>query len=109
MAIQPLFWFYTNFRTICSVSVMPLYFDMDCIESVDYFSCSVTQLCLTLCNPVGLARQAPLSMEFSRQDRLFWVVWMFLLYLFIWLCWVLVAAHKIFYLCCSFQDLSCGM
>ena len=35
--------------------------------------CLVTQLCLTLCDPMDLtfpygARQAPLSMEFSRQE-----------------------------------------
>ena len=28
----------------------------------------VTQLCLTLCEPMDLARQAPLSMIFSRQE-----------------------------------------
>ena len=32
--------------------------------------CSVTQSCATLCNPMDLAQQAPLSMEFSRQE--FW-------------------------------------
>ena len=26
------------------------------------------QLCLTVCNPKTVARQAPLSMEFSRQE-----------------------------------------
>ena len=29
----------------------------------------VTQLCLTLCNPTDLVYQAPLSMEFSRQEH----------------------------------------
>ena len=34
----------------------------------------VTQSCLTLCNPVDyIACQAPLSMEFSRQE--YWSVW----------------------------------
>ena len=28
----------------------------------------VAQLCLTLCNPMAVTRQAPLSMEFSRQE-----------------------------------------
>ena len=28
----------------------------------------VTQLCPTLCNPMDLVHQAPLSMEFSRQE-----------------------------------------
>ena len=28
----------------------------------------VAQLCLTLCNPLAVARQAPLSMGFSRQE-----------------------------------------
>ena len=28
----------------------------------------VTQLCLTLCDPMDRAHQAPLSMEFPRQD-----------------------------------------
>ena len=28
----------------------------------------VTQQCLTLCDPMTIARQAPLSMEFSRQE-----------------------------------------
>ena len=28
----------------------------------------VAQLCLTLCNPMECSRQAPLSMEFSRQE-----------------------------------------
>ena len=28
----------------------------------------VTQLCLTLCNPWTIGHQAPLSMEFSRQE-----------------------------------------
>ena len=32
------------------------------------YCCSVTKLCLTLCDPMDLARQAPLSMEFSRQE-----------------------------------------
>ena len=30
--------------------------------------CSVTQLCLTLCDPWTIACQAPLSMAFSRQE-----------------------------------------
>ena len=30
--------------------------------------CLVTQLCPTLCNPMDWARQAPLSMEFSKQE-----------------------------------------
>ena len=30
--------------------------------------CSVTKLCLTLCTPCTKAGQAPLSMEFSRQE-----------------------------------------
>ena len=30
--------------------------------------CLVAKLCLTLCDPHGLARQAPLSLEFSRQE-----------------------------------------
>ena len=29
---------------------------------------SVAQLCLILCNPMTVAHQAPLSMEFSRQE-----------------------------------------
>ena len=29
---------------------------------------SVTQSCLTLCDPMDCSRQAPLSMEFSRQE-----------------------------------------
>ena len=33
----------------------------------------VTQSCLTLCDPVGCARQAALSMEFSRQES--WSGW----------------------------------
>ena len=28
----------------------------------------VTQSCLTLCNPMAVARQAPLSLEFFRQE-----------------------------------------
>ena len=31
-------------------------------------ACSVTQLCPTLCSPWTVAQQAPLSMEFSRQE-----------------------------------------
>ena len=30
--------------------------------------CLVPKLCCTLCNPMNLARQAPLSMGFSRQE-----------------------------------------
>ena len=30
--------------------------------------CSVAQSCLTLCNPMPVAHQAPLSMGFSRQE-----------------------------------------
>ena len=30
--------------------------------------CARAQLCPTLCNPMGSAYQAPLSMEFSRQE-----------------------------------------
>ena len=30
--------------------------------------CLVTQLCPTLCDPMEVAHQAPLSMEFSRQE-----------------------------------------
>ena len=30
--------------------------------------CSVAKLCLTLCNPMDVARQAPLSMGFLRQE-----------------------------------------
>ena len=33
------------------------------------YCCSVTKLCLTLCDPMDLARQAPLSMGFSRQEH----------------------------------------
>ena len=32
------------------------------------YCCSVTKLCLTLCDPMDLARQAPLSMGFPRQE-----------------------------------------
>ena len=32
-------------------------------------ACLVFQSCLTLCNPWTVARQAPLSMEFSRQEH----------------------------------------
>ena len=109
------FMFYTNFRAICSVSVMPLYFDMDCIESVDCFSFSVTQLCPTLCNPMDLACQAFLSMEFSRQDRLFWVVWTF----FFFGCAgsqlqhtrssVFVAAFRILVVACDLLVAACGI
>ena len=31
--------------------------------------CLVAQLCLTLCDPWTVAHQAPLSMEFSRQEH----------------------------------------
>ena len=31
-------------------------------------ACSVAKLCPTLCNPMDLAHEAPLSMEFSRQE-----------------------------------------
>ena len=31
-------------------------------------TCSVPQLCLALCNPLTVAHQAPLSLEFSRQE-----------------------------------------
>ena len=47
------------------------YFDRDCIESVDCFGgvCMlVIQSCLTLWNPWTVACQAPLSMEFSKQE-----------------------------------------
>ena len=40
------------------VTVTKLYFCM----------CSVAQSCLSLCKPVDVAHQAPLSMEFSRQE-----------------------------------------
>ena len=30
--------------------------------------CLVAKSCLTFCNPMTVARQAPLSMEFSRQE-----------------------------------------
>ena len=43
----------------------------DCTESLVYDSavlCSVAPLCPTLCNPMDVARQAPLSMEFPRQE-----------------------------------------
>ena len=30
--------------------------------------CSVAQLCLTLCDPMDCSHQAPLSVEFSRQE-----------------------------------------
>ena len=32
------------------------------------YCCLVTQSCLTLCNLIDLAHQAPLSLEFSRQE-----------------------------------------
>ena len=35
--------------------------------------CSVTQLCLTLCDPVDCTHQDPLSMRFSRQE--YWSQW----------------------------------
>ena len=34
----------------------------------DVCVCSVAQSCLTLCNPLDCNHQAPLSMEFSRQE-----------------------------------------
>ena len=34
----------------------------------DVCVCSVAQSCLTLCNPMDCNHQAPLSMEFSRQE-----------------------------------------
>ena len=33
--------------------------------------CSVVQLCLTVCDPWTIACQAPLAMEFSRQE--YWI------------------------------------
>ena len=36
----------------------------------------VAQSCMTLCNPMDLAHQAPLSMGFSRQEH--WSGWPFL-------------------------------
>ena len=44
------------------------------LRSISYFimyalhTCSVTQLCLTLCKPMTVAHQVPLSMKFSRQE-----------------------------------------
>ena len=37
------------------------------IFKISLFICVCAQSCLILCNPIDLARQAPLSMEFSRQ------------------------------------------
>ena len=41
-----------------------------CSEIVSYLCCfcSVTQFSLTLCNPVSVAHQSPLSLGFSRQE-----------------------------------------
>ena len=44
------------------------------LRSISYFimyalhTCSVTQLCLTLCKPMTVAHQVSLSMKFSRQE-----------------------------------------
>ena len=40
---------------------------------MEYYTCSVMQLCLMLCDPI--ARQAPLSMGFPRQE--YWSGWPF--------------------------------
>ena len=39
----------------------------------------------------------------------FLFVWFFFKYLFMWLYWDLVAACRVFNLCCSMQSLSCNM
>ena len=41
-----------------------------CLHEDDSLKMSVPQLCLTLCDPI--AHQAPLSVEFSRQELLEW-------------------------------------
>ena len=37
-------------------------------DSIKYVLCSVAKSCLTLCDPMDCSYQAPLSMEFSRQE-----------------------------------------
>ena len=41
---------------------------IDMYNTLCVYVCLVTRLCLTLCDPWTVARQAPLSMEFSRQE-----------------------------------------
>ena len=45
---------------------------------------------------------------FLEADALYYAEAQTNLYLFIWLCWVLVVAHGMFRLCCGMPALSCG-
>ena len=40
---------------------------MRCVDTMEYYVCAQSRP--TLCDPMGVARQAPLSMEFSRQEH----------------------------------------
>ena len=53
---------------ILAENVSPICIDDICFSNKILCVCSVTQLCLTLCDPMGAAHQAPLSMAFSRQE-----------------------------------------
>ena len=48
-----------------------LLLSLNCLCSLyimDWLACKVAQSCPALCNPISLAYQVPLSMEFSRQE-----------------------------------------
>ena len=49
-------------------AVTEIYNDHDLTGRAYYVCVLVTQSCLTLCNPMDLAHQAPPSMEYSRQE-----------------------------------------
>ena len=53
-------------------NVRCLVFNVECLVTLGYHfllsACSVAQLCLTLCDPQTVARQAPLSLGFSMQE-----------------------------------------
>ena len=77
-----LFWIVTSYQTCSSWmfspihkwpchSVVHFFFFAEaffCLMYMLYHACTVTQSCPTLCGPLTVTRQSPLSMEFSTQD-----------------------------------------
>ena len=56
-------------RLLVYLSIWLFWFEEDMVVPVhSHCCCLVASLCLTLCDPWTVAHQAPLSMEFARQE-----------------------------------------